>query len=146
VILISFDKAFDTSYATGNTPFFSPVEELSITDLFHELLHHVISPKKYVDYGSQLEGAVHEHVIRNYQSMVGSAEQMFTTLEMLGFDGSKYHGQDRVPPDEAKAFLTALQEDVSKAETPELKPILERFVKRIENLNGKRHLSRKRRA
>jgi hypothetical protein len=132
-IVSSFDKAFNTNYSKGEVPFFSSVEELSIEDLFHELLHHAISPKKYTDYASSIEGAFHEHIIRGYQSSLDSAESIFTAFEELGFDGNKYHKpEERMPKEEADKFLAAFQTDVEKSESPEIKPLLQRALKRIE--------------
>jgi hypothetical protein len=132
-IVTSFDKAFGTNYSEGKVPFFDEIKDLGVDDLFHELLHHAISPEKYTDYASSIEGAFHEHVIRGYQSSVGSAESMSTAFEMLGFDGNKYYSnQDPMAPDEAQKFLEAFKADIAKAERPEIKPLLERAAKRIE--------------
>lgn len=126
-ILLSFDKAFGTKYAE-KAPFFAESGELNVGELLHELLHHAISPDFYESsYDSELEGAVHEHAIRNYQSSTGGAEQFYTTFGDLGFD------PDGISEEDAQDFLKNVKADVAKNKRPELKPIFDRLVKRIES-------------
>lgn len=134
-IVQSFDKVFGTDYASGDVPFFSPVDDLSIEDLFHELLHHVFSPERYTDYDSMLEGALHEHVMRHYQSSLDSADSLFDVFERLGFDDNKYYGgKQEISRDESVKFLDAFKQDAAKAWNPGVRKVLDRVSARIEAL------------
>lgn len=134
-IVQSFDKVFGTDYSSGDVPFYSPVEDLGVEEVFHELLHHAFSPERYTDYDSELEGALHEQVMRHYQSSLDSASSLFDVFEQLGFDGNKYYGgKQEISKDEAARFLDAFKQDVAKVWNPDLRKALERVSNRIDAL------------
>lgn len=135
-VVSAYDKAFGTSFSSGEVPFHSPIEYLNLDDLFHELLHHSFNPKKYTDYSSQLEGAVHEHAMRVYQDTPGSFDQMHETLsqmaEAVGMEGGLGDRDEPETPEQVDALVGAIEEDVGRAEDPKVKTVLLQALRQLK--------------
>lgn len=148
IIVECFDKSFGTNYNTdSDVPFFDSVENLNISDLFHELLHAAYNPSKLGAYESRLEGAIHEEAIRQYQESLGESSDFFETfLSFIDPEASYIKGMpDEMTEEEAREFLKRYVDDCARAEFPKTKPILAdsaRKMRAIVNHGGPDMLNR----
>jgi hypothetical protein len=128
-IIQGFNIAFGTNHDIETSATWSGAEEMDVDELIHELLHEAFDVKFLKSgHDSALEAASDEMASRNYGLFGGDTPSAFSdalTIEMGIPD-------EDLSPEEAEKLLQKVREDISMCNSKEWRPLLERFLKKLE--------------